>query len=377
MTDEKNIASSGESGMIKEDPAFDPAWDLKAAQQVAKESVSGKKEGVKVEAEDKGASVESGQADESESTAVTGQSPQGQGQPVQGKAEVEGFESAEEVPEFIKEQKTGKQDSSQAPGQVDGGLKEALSVSPDNTQGSLGAVLPPVPKPKAVSGAGRVKKKHRIIWGDVISCWILGIGFLAVLGILLIFFLAKSGVVNVPFLSHWLYEAPIPNRYVTGQPMNWEEFQQLATERLMEQDLQKEPPITLNMSESEFTGLLHGVVRQGLRSSEYQAEVAQVVFLEDAIELYFYLTWKDFFSFEILTHLVPIVEDDGTLKFEVADAKFGDLPLPGDWVIGIIGYFFERDIGAWRIVLSNGYGIQDTDLDPPTINLLIGPVLSE
>lgn len=368
MTDEKNAKAPDESGMIKADPAFDPAWDLKVAQKpVNKHAESAEIEKVGIE-------------NESEMPAEAKRDMQEQDQVAdenREQVEVEGFESSEEVPEFIKEQKTDKQEV--APVAEQGAVKSAEAQDSQGKQVQEGArgFLPPLPKPVASDQHKPAKKHKRIIWGDIISCWVLGIGFLTVLGILLIFLLAKSGIVHVPILSDWLYEAPIPSRYIIGQPMDWERFQELATNRLIEQDMQQEPPIALNMHESEFTGLLHGVVEQGLRSDDYQAEVAQVVFLEDSIEMYFYLTWKDFFSFEILTHLVPIVEDDGTLKFEVTDAKFGDLPIPGDWVIGMIGYFFERDIGVWRIVLSNGYGIQDTDLAPPAINLLIGPVSSE
>jgi len=231
----------------------------------------------------------------------------------------------------------------------------------------------PLPAP-IIKEEKEVTKKRRIIWGDIFSCWVLGVGFLLMLLTLALFVLAKSGIVHVPYLSDWLYHPPVPPHYVVAKSMSWSDFNKTVSGRLAEQGLDSEPPLVLQLSEQEFTGLLQGVVENGLRSGEYKAEIAQVIFTPKAIQLYFYLTWNDYFTFEILTHLVPVVENDGTLRLEVIDARFGDLPLPGSWVINLIGYFFARDVGVWQIILSNGYGIQSAVLSNANIELLIGPV---
>ncbi|MBD3281434.1 hypothetical protein GF391_01680 [Candidatus Uhrbacteria bacterium] len=356
MTNEKNVKTSDESGMIKEDPAFDPSWDLKVAQQPVKQQAES--------VEDKHESA--GRADEPTAEAK----PDKQ---AQTRVEAEGFESGEEVPEFIKKQEETKEEKHLPSDKTE--IEEAVADEDVKKQVQAEQVAP-IPAPIKQKEED-VQKKSKIIWGDIISCWVLGIGTILIIVLLLLFLVVKSGIVNVPFLSDWLYNAPMPERYVTAAPMSWEGFRDLATDRLMAQDLDAEPPVLLSLNEIEFTGLLEGVIRDGLRSSVYDADVAQVVILPDSVELYFFLTWRDLLTFEILTHLSPVVEDDGTLRFEVVDARFGDLPLPGEWVLRVVGYFFARDVGAWRIVLSNGYGIQSVELENSAIQLFIGPVAGE
>jgi hypothetical protein len=325
-------AEAPKGKLITDDPAFDPSWDLKAAQATAVP-----------EAEQK----------------VVAPAPEQVAAPVESKPEVE-----EKTPEI-----QPKKESAVTP------LPPIPAGTLPPKQPVAGAVTP-IPAPVKQTEK-EVKKKSKIIWGDVLSCWVLGIGAILILVLILLFIVAKSGLVNIPFVSGWLYHAPTPERYVTTESMNWDDFRALATSRLIAQGLDSEPPILLELTEGEFTGLLKGVIEDGLRSTSYKAEIAQVAFLPESVELYFYLTWRDFFTFEILTHLVPVVEDDGTLRFEVADARFGDLPLPGMWVLRLVGYFFARDVGAWRIVLSNGYGIQSAALIPSSIQLFIGPVSSQ
>ncbi len=231
----------------------------------------------------------------------------------------------------------------------------------------------PLPAP-IIKKKKEVEKKSRIIWGDIISCWVLGVATLLILLIILLFVVVKAGILNVPYLSERFYNPPLPYHFVVANTMSWSDFNKIVSTKLTEEGLDSEPPLDLQLTEQEFTGLLQGVVLNGLRSSEYKAEVAQVTFLPESIELYFYLTWHDYLTFEILTHLVPVVENDGTLRLEVVDARFGDLPLPGSWVINLIGYFFARDVGVWQIILSNGYGIQSATLSTRFIDLFIGPV---
>jgi uncharacterized integral membrane protein len=185
------------------------------------------------------------------------------------------------------------------------------------------AAITPLPAP-IIKPEKEVVKKHRIIWGDIFSCWVLGVGFLLIFLVLALFVLAKSGVVNVPYLSNWLYHPPVPPYFVVAKSLSWSDFNKTVSGKLAEQGLDTEPPLILQISEQVFTGLLQGVVENGLRSNKYKAEVAQVIFLPASIQLYFYLTWNDFFTFEILIHLVPVVENGGRLHLEVVAGFLGD-----------------------------------------------------
>ncbi|MDF1497424.1 MAG: hypothetical protein P1P90_05195 [Patescibacteria group bacterium] len=294
-----------------------------------------------------------------------------------------GLEKKEdEVPRFIKEQTKEKSEDVRPEGVRDGIVSNATSGTDDSnlqTQASHEASVDGIaPLPAPIAQKERViEKKKKIIWRDALSCWVLGMGMILIVLVIGLFLIVKSGILNIPYLSDWFYDAPLPTRYVEAGTMSWDEFRDLISVKLTENNLDNEPPIPLDLSEKEFTAFLHGVITGGLRNSEYRSEVAQVVILPESVEMYFYLTWHDYITFEILTHLAPIVEDNGTLRFEVIDAKFGDLPLPGLWVIRLIGYVFARDVGVWRIILSNGYGIQSSVLSDQSIKLLIGPVVVE
>lgn len=272
--------------------------------------------------------------------------------------------------QFMKEQGKSKAESGQVVSAAPGS-----AITQESNQVPTIAPLPEAPKKEVQPEED--KKPVKRLWGQVFSGWILGIGFLGILLLLILFLLAKSGMLDVPFFSDWFYEAPRPQRFIQANDITWDEFRSLLTQRIQEQNIESEPPLSLSLHEKELTGLLNANIDQALRSNDLKAEVAQIVILPDSIELYFFLTWKDFFTFEILTHLAPIVEDDGTLKFEVIDAQIGDLPIPGQWVLQLVGYFFKRDIGVWKVILSNGYGIQNVQLLGRDLDLLIGPVLSK
>ncbi len=245
------------------------------------------------------------------------------------------------------------------------------SVQADREVG--GQNVTPLPATLAKQEPEKMKKAPRIIWGDVFSSWILALATVLVLILVVLFFLLKSGLLSLPFFAG-AYDAPEPTRMVIAQPQTWDQFRNDLTNKLQAKSLDGELPIALDISEKEFTGLLQGVVDQGLRSPEYKAEIAQVVFLPNEIEMYFYITWKEIFQAQILAKMLPVLHNDGTVILEIKEAKIGDLPMPGDLSMQMIGYFFERDMGTWKIVLSNGYGIQDALLSDSSIRLLIGPL---
>ncbi len=271
--------------------------------------------------------------------------------------------------QFMKEQGKSKAESGQM-------VTPSAGASTANALGEVRTIAPIPEAPKKIVNEAEDEKPVKRIWGQIFSGWILAIGFLGIVILLILFLLAKSGMLNIPYISDWVYEAPRPQRFVIANDLSWDQFRNILTQRVQEQNIDSEPPLSLTLDEKELTGLLTGSVDQALRSEDLDAPVAQIAVLPDSVELYFFLTWKDFFTFEILTYLVPIVEDDGTLKFEVKDARIGDLPIPGQWVLQLVGYFFKRDIGVWKIILSNGYGIQDVQLFDGSLDLLIGPVES-
>ncbi len=250
-------------------------------------------------------------------------------------------------------------------GSIAGGSDAKQPTRQQNAAPLLVPEVKPVPE--------KVIKPARIIWGDVFSSGILALATFLVFLLIILFFLLKSGLLALPIFAN-AYDAPEPTRMVIAQPQDWDQFRNNLTNKLQEKSLDGQIPIELDISENDFTALLQGVVHQGLRSPEYKAEIAQVVFLPDEIEMYFYITWKEIFQAQILAKMIPVLHNDGTVVLEIKDAKIGDLPMPGNLSMQMIGYFFERDMGTWKIVLSNGYGIQDAIVSDTSIRLLIGPL---
>ncbi|GEM_PF-1348464 len=234
-------------------------------------------------------------------------------------------------------------------------------------------LIPPLPTLKPVSEKERIVKPAKIIWGDIFSSGILILATFLIFILIILFFLLKSGLLALPIFANF-YNAPKPTRIVIAQPQDWNQFSDSLTKRLQEKSVDNQIPIALDVSEKDFTGLLQGVVHQGLRNPEYKVEIAQVVFLQDEIEMYFYITWKEIFQAQILVKMMPVLHNNGTVMLEVKDAKIGDLPIPGSLSMQMIGYFFERDVGTWKILLDNGYGIQDVTISDTKVRLLIGPL---
>jgi hypothetical protein len=255
-----------------------------------------------------------------------------------------------------------------APVQTDANADSAQIQESDMQQ-----AVAPLPAPIVKQEQNKEIKAPKIIWGDFLSSWILALATVLVFILIMLLALAKSGLLALPIFSK-VYSAPEPTRIVIAEPQTWDEFRDILSARLQEKSLDGQVPIVLDVSEREFTALLQGVVSQGLRNPEYTAEIAQVVFLPGKIEMYFYITWKDFLQAQILAEMTPVLHNDGTVELKITEAVIGDLPLPGDWSMQMIGYFFERDMGTWKIVLSNGYGIQDTILSEGSIKLFIGPL---
>ncbi|MFZ6015348.1 MAG: hypothetical protein ACOYUZ_03255 [Patescibacteria group bacterium] len=229
------------------------------------------------------------------------------------------------------------------------------------------------PVKKLKQGEKKKKKHIPVDVSDVIACSVL---FLIALLILILCFLygaAKAGLINIPFFSSY-YQGPAPIRTVEAEPVTWDDFRAKIAGKIIARGVDQGPPYTLLITEEDLTGLLLGAVDAGLRSAAYRVEMAQVAIRSDNIEFYFELTWRDWLHFYIVANLVPEVEDDGTLRFAVRDAQLGDLPLPRDTMLRLVGYFFARDVGIWRIITSDGSGIQSVMLSEKNMQIIVGPL---
>lgn len=248
---------------------------------------------------------------------------------------------------------------------------------------SITTTTPSAPTPSAPNKpipAGKKKKEkveeRKPIRGDVIGCFLIGISVLIVLLLMLTYGVAKAGLVDVPILSDMVYNPPVPYRVVDAEPQGWESFRNMATRRLIEEGIGESPPYTLRIHEKELTALLRGVIQEGLRSPSYETQYAQVIITRDYIEFFFRIRWRDFLQFEIMVHLLPEVDPDGTLRFAPQDAQIGDMPLPSSLMLRLVGYVMAQDVGAWKILVSDGSGIQSAELFNQEIEMKIGPLSS-
>ena len=217
------------------------------------------------------------------------------------------------------------------------------------------------------------EKVHPLLGKNTAGCAALTIILILIFIALLGYVLAKTGLLRVPFFWRY-YNAPTPVRVINVQPISWEAFQQMITERVRKMSATSNPPYTLVVSEGDLTSLMNGVVVQGIRSSAYKVDQAQVAVTKNNIELFFRLIWAGVGNMDFLVHLKPVVAEDSVMHFEVLDAKVGDLPLPTPFVIQILEQIFSRDLGVWRILVGQEAGINDVFLFDQSMHVILGPV---
>lgn len=160
------------------------------------------------------------------------------------------------------------------------------------------------------------------------------------------YFISLTGLVEFPVLNRF-YQAPVPSRQVLHQKIDSREFEALLSARIREQVEDRAKNVAITIDEKEVSGLLAWGLNQGLRNN-FTIEQGQMAVLPAGLELFIKLKWS-LGHIDLLVKIVPVLQADGSVKFEPVDAKLGMVNLPFWAIMPVISNVFAKDMGAWNL----------------------------
>jgi hypothetical protein len=188
---------------------------------------------------------------------------------------------------------------------------------------------------------------------------------------LLAVFLAKSGLVPIPFVSSKLYKGPAVTRTVQAEATNLNAFIDAIGKKLTEVErVSSVPPYRVKITESEFTGALRGSLSDASKNTGVVVERVQAVITPRDIELSGSAR-KSGLSFNVLARYKPVLRE-GRLTLEPVSFQIGDFPFATSTVQSVYTYLFTRDIGEWRLEVENR-GLTGIELGDGSLNLVFIP----
>ncbi|MFH1620715.1 MAG: hypothetical protein ABIB04_01380 [Patescibacteria group bacterium] len=200
------------------------------------------------------------------------------------------------------------------------------------------AALPPS------TSSFRIKPK---IGKNVISCSV--IASLAILILLfgLLYAVAKTGLVKMPFFSRF-YTGPIPTRLVQAEPMTPEEFSVLLGGRFFSEALEKEsPPYVVSFNERELTGVIMMAIDIALRDASWKQIFTQIVIRPTDFE-FLSKYERGVIKVDLLMRFKPDVVG-GRITLDPVSIQIGDYKLPATFAYRVASYIFSRDFGSWEL----------------------------
>jgi hypothetical protein len=164
--------------------------------------------------------------------------------------------------------------------------------------------------------------------------------------LLMAFIVSESGFIHVPVFSRF-YKGPTPIRIVQSKPMDETAFKVLLSERFFEQLKKNNPPFRFKIYDAELTGALVSVIDLALRDQAWKALAVQMASTPEYLELYGRFQ-RGFVHSDVRLRLKVIVEDGG-VRFDVTDFRFGDFPVHPSLAGRFAGVIFSRDLGIWKL----------------------------
>lgn len=154
-------------------------------------------------------------------------------------------------------------------------------------------------------------------------------GILVVLAFLLIvYFTAKTGIVNIPIVTPLVYTEPEPTYWLDPLSIPDVDIQQLAQQqvegRLLSVITGRTKTIPVRFSEEELTGSIRK--EQNKEGAESDAEYTQVLLLDDVME-FFTIMGDDGRQVTITMTVQPMLED-GDVDIKVLSFKVGAATIP-------------------------------------------------
>ena len=258
------------------------------------------------------------------------------------------------------------------------GIKKSPTVNGNNAanqkqKASSSQTKPPTLKPVNLGTTDHKelkKKTHK----SYLTCGLLMVFFLLFTGFVVLFLLAKTGLVKVPYLSKY-YDPPSPTRIVTAMPINWDDFEDGLTKKVMAQGgVDESGNYSFLISEEELTGLLRGSADMGLRSDDFNINDSQIAVTPQGLEMFFNITWGTAINLDFLIKAKPVITDKGLLEFESMQARVGDLPLPSFLMMQVVGMVFSRDLGSWDVRVNDTTGIKEILLFDKQMRVKLGTI---
>lgn len=185
------------------------------------------------------------------------------------------------------------------------------------------------------------------------------------------YFLAKSGLKEVPYLTEKFYQEPEPSHLV--DPANLTEaekdilaqLEELISQEAVRQQKTSDLRVKFDLREEVLTVLLRDKLKE-TNSLDEKIEYVQLAVLPESLELF--IENKEPSRLVITLNIVPTIKD-GKSDFKVINFKIGDLTLPN--FIGNISFAFiaEKSLNSF-LNFSAAYGkIENIELSNGVVTL--------
>lgn len=200
---------------------------------------------------------------------------------------------------------------------------------------------PVVPLPGAVPPHVRPK-----LGRNALGCAGIVIVIFALVMSALLYGIALSGIVTIPFFSRF-YHGPSITRRIQAPPLTEAGFRTLLEQRFAKSFASTSGSPTVEMSEAELSGALQSVITNALHGQGWSIRTVQMAVRSTDLELYVQID-RGIFHADVVARFTPVIASDG-LKFEPVFFQIGEYALPKSFVYPLLGYVFDRDLGAWNL----------------------------
>ncbi len=135
---------------------------------------------------------------------------------------------------------------------------------------------------------------------------------------------AKSGLIEIPFISNWVYSDPEPLHQVTVEKTG-----EIDLEKAIGDELASSVDTTITFTEEELTLILQqGIETINTIQSKFVAESGQVAIESQQAEIF--LKVSSPLDGYLIIGFIPLIQNQN-LYLEVQTVKLGNLEIPNSW----------------------------------------------
>ncbi len=191
--------------------------------------------------------------------------------------------------------------------------------------------LPPPPAPKGATpvrleAISQYSLKRPKVGRNAYSCLLMFLIALIVIIAVGAYVVARTGLVRVPYFSKF-YHPIAPTRIVDAEPISSADFVKLVQERVLAASTTRDGAKNVQITETEMTGLLRGVIADRTTStSDMLVKRIQAVVGTSSIELSGSVQTK-VGEVNAFAQIFPSVTSSSNVSFIVQKAYLGELPV--------------------------------------------------